>query len=186
MATQGQSLSNQVTGEKITWLETAADTQGQYLRFNFEVAPKGRVAVRHIHPQQDETFEVSKGAFHIEVNGQTTVLVAGQKLTIPKGQPHSWWNDSATEATQLVTTFIPALKSETFFEQFFGLSNDGKTDAKGSPTFLQLMAMVNEYQLYIAGPPIFIQKLMGKTIGGIARMIGYKKFYKAYRNYTTT
>lgn len=184
MAIKGQSLNNTVTSEKITWIETAADTNGKSLRFHFEVAPKGKVAVRHIHPEQNETFEVKKGTFHIEVDGKTHVLKAGESLTIQKGQPHSWRNESETEPTQLITTFTPALKSEIFFEQFFGLCNDGKADANGSPSFLQLMAMSNEYQLYIAGPPIFVQKIMGVVIGGIAQFMGYKKYYEKYRNDT--
>lgn len=80
----------------------------------------------------------------------------------------------------MIVTFALALNTETFLEQFFGLCNNGKTSADGTPTFLQLMAMANEYELYVAGPPLPIQKLMGVMLGGMARLAGLKKFYPEY------
>lgn len=182
MAKRGQSLENKITGEKITWLETAQDSQGRVLRFDFQVRPQGKLPVRHLHPNQDETFAMQAGTLKVEVNGKVSHLQPGESLTIAKGVPHQWWNDG-DQAAQLTVTFTPALNTETFLEQFFGLCNSGKTQADGTPTFLQLMAMVNEYELYIAGPPVPIQKLMGVVLGGIARLAGLKKFYPEYSSF---
>lgn len=179
MAKIGQSITNKITGETITWLATAATSQGKQLRFDFAVRPKGMLPVRHLHPRQEEIFEMKAGMLKVEVNGQIHHLQAGERLSIPKGAPHQWWNEGA-ETAQLTVTFTPALNTETFLEQFFGLCNSGKTSADGTPTFLQLMAMVNEYELYVAGPPLPIQKLMGALLGGFARLIGLKKFYPEF------
>ncbi|MFN0034341.1 MAG: cupin domain-containing protein [Saprospiraceae bacterium] len=180
MATQGKSITNKITGEKFTWLETARDSGGKRLRFDFEVAPLGHVPVAHVHPDQDETFEVKKGQLWLKTNGQEQVLRPGDTVTIPKNTPHEWKNPSASEKTEMIVTFEPALNTEIFFEQFCGLSNDGKTKPDGSPNFLQIMAMANAYQIYIAGPPVPVQKVMGTVIGGFARLIGYRKFYPKY------
>jgi quercetin dioxygenase-like cupin family protein len=179
MAKKNQTIHNPVTGEKITWLETSADTGGRYLLFDFEIKQGGKVAVRHIHPLQDETFTIQKGQLKLEMNGHTKIYHAGDMVTVPKGTPHEWWN-SGDGALQMQIRFAPALKTEIFFEQFFGLAHDGKTDHNGSPTFMQIMAMCNEYSIYVAGPPLFVQRLMGTTIGGIARLTGRKKFYPQY------
>lgn len=179
MAMIGHSIENKITGEKITWLETAQKSQGKILRFDFAVRPQGALPVRHLHPRQEETFAMKAGTLKVEVNGKTHHLRAGESLTIPRGAPHQWWNVGAEEA-KLTVTFTPALNTETFLEQFFGLCNSGKSSADGTPHFLQLMAMVNEYELYVAGPPLFIQKLMGVVIGGLARLTGLKKFYPEF------
>lgn len=50
MAKKGTSISNAKTGEKITWLETAQDSGGKRLVFDFEVAPSGKLPVVHFHP----------------------------------------------------------------------------------------------------------------------------------------
>jgi quercetin dioxygenase-like cupin family protein len=179
MAQIGQSIANKITGETITWLETAAASQGKQLRFDFAVRPQGMLPVRHLHPRQEEIFEMKAGTLKVEVNGQIHQLQAGERLSIPKGAPHQWWNEG-NEAAQLTVTFTPALNTETFLEQFFGLCNSGKSSADGTPHFLQLMTMVNAYELYVAGPPLFIQKLMGVVVGGIARLAGLKKFYPEF------
>lgn len=180
MATKNVSIQNKITGEKITWLETDRDTGGKKLVFLFEVAPKGKLAVRHFHPNQTETFKIIQGKFTVEVAGEVKVLSPGNELTIPKNVPHFWQNESDTEATEMLVTFEPALNTQTFLEQFFGLCNEGKTAPDGNPKFLQIMAMVNEYQLYVAGPPLPVQKIMGFVLGGFGRLLGYKKFYKEY------
>jgi quercetin dioxygenase-like cupin family protein len=179
MATKGNTIANKITGEKFTWIETVESSAGKKLSFNFELAPSGKLPVRHLHPEQVETFEIKSGELKLELNGNTSVLKAGDKIVIPKGIPHQWWNNSATNPTELLVTFEPALNTETFFEQFFGLCNDNKTD-NGNPKFMQMMAMINKYQLYIAGPPVAIQKIMGVVLGSIAKVIGYKSFYKQY------
>lgn len=181
MAKKGQTISNRCTGEQITWLETAADTGGKRLVFEFSVAPGGKLPVVHLHPEQDEIFEIRKGEFTISLGGENQTLKPGDKLTIPKGAPHQWWNPAA-EPAEMKVTFEPALNTETFLEQFFGLGNDGKTKPDGTPSFLQIMTMVNKYQLYVAGPPVFVQKIMGFVLGGIARLLGYRGFYQAYSN----
>lgn len=185
MATKGQSISNIKTGEKIIWIETAKESAGKRLVFDFSVTPKGKLPVVHFHPRQTETFEVKCGEFYIKLGKETKQLKAGDKLSIPQGIPHQWWNPSPIVTAEMTVTFEPALNTETFLEQFFGLGNDNKTKADGTPAFLQIMAMANEYEIYIAGPPLAIQKLMAFVIGGMARLLGYKKFYSAYSQNTS-
>lgn len=180
MATKGQTISNNKTGEKITWLETAKETNGSRLVFDFEVSPKGKLPVVHFHPNQSETFVVKKGSFTIRVKGAIKTLNSGDTFTIDKGLPHQWWNESASVTAEMTVTFEPALNTEIFLEQFYGLGNNNKTKPDGTPAFLQIMAMTNEYQIYIAGPPLQIQKIMGFILGGIARLVGFKKFYPEY------
>lgn len=180
MAIKGKSISNKRTGEKITWIETAADTNGERLVLIFEVAPKGELPVTHFHPNQTETFEILEGSIAFKIGEDEKTFSVGEKFTLPESVPHRWWNPSETDNFKAIVTFQPALNTETFLEQFYGLSNDGKTKPDGTPNFLQLMAMVRKYQLYIAGPPVFVQKLMSFVVGGIARIFGYKSYYPKY------
>ena len=180
MAKKGNSIHNTKTGETITWLETARDTGGKRLVFDFEVSPGGKLPVAHFHPNQTERFVMKKGNLVVSLNGETKKLAAGDHLLIEKGVLHRWSNESETETAQMTVTFEPALNTEVFLEQFYGLSNEGKTKPDGTPSFLQIMAMANEYEIYIAGPPLPVQKFLSAVLGGFARLIGYKKFYPAY------
>ncbi|AEV98806.1 hypothetical protein A4D02_09670 [Niastella koreensis] len=180
MAKQNEQIQNKVTGEKITWLKTAANTNGAFLQFKMTLAPGGYLPVKHLHPNQQEQFTVKKGLFKVESGKQERFLKPGDSITIEKGKPHRFWNALPNEETELEVKFTPALNTEVFLEQFFGLSNDDKTKADGTPAFLQLMSMANTYEIYVAGPPLWLQKVMGVVLGGIGRLLGYKKYYKKY------
>jgi quercetin dioxygenase-like cupin family protein len=134
-----QTIVNSVTGETITWLETSKDTGGKYLKFILKVDAKCSVIIEHIHPNQDERFDIKQGELKLQVRDKVYFLKPGDTMTVPKGTPHQWWNNSAFNPVIMDLTFTPAQNTELFFEQFFGLCNDGKNNPDGSFKFLQAM-----------------------------------------------
>ena len=50
MARAGDVIEHPVTGERITFLQTAESTNGELLRLELAVGPRGFVAAPHIHP----------------------------------------------------------------------------------------------------------------------------------------
>jgi quercetin dioxygenase-like cupin family protein len=177
MTKTGQILINKVTGEKVKYLQTAEDTNGRLTRFEIWVSPKGNVPVRHIHPTQSETIEISSGVLKVEWDGNIKYMQAGEKLTIEKGTPHQWWNDSDSQEVQAIFTIEPANNFQEMQEQIFGIFN-----AKGKLSFLQIMVMAKKYDMVIAGPPLIIQKIMRVVLSPIGRILGYKKYYPEYSN----
>ena len=172
MALAGETIENKIAGFRLKWLQTAKDTNGAFVKCIMCLAPGAYMPVRHIHPRQDETFEVSKGSLRLECNGTTQQINQGNSFTVPKGKPHQWWNASATEELEMLVTMTPSCNWETQMEQVFGVMN-----TKGKLSFLQIMAFANTYEMYIAGPPLIIQKIMSRTLYPIARLKGLKKFY---------
>ena len=61
MIRTGDTLQNPVTGEELRFLETAADTDGEYVLVEARIAPNGIVAAAHVHPYQSERFEIVRG-----------------------------------------------------------------------------------------------------------------------------
>jgi len=175
MATVGQIITNKVTGEKLKYIRTSKDTNGKLVQFELWVAPKGNVPVRHLHPKQSETVDVISGEFKVECDGQILYLKPGQKFTIEKGKPHQWWNESNSIEAHVIFNIEPAGKFELMQEQIFGICN-----RKGELSFLQIMVMAKEYDMVIAGPPIFLQKIMRAVLAPIGRLLGYKKYYPEY------
>lgn len=175
MATVGQIITNKVTGEKLQYLRTAEETDGRLTQFELWVSPKGYIPVRHLHPTLSETVKVISGVFKVECDGEIKDLKPGEKFTIEKGKPHQWWNESDSEEAQVIFTIEPAGKFEEMQDQIFGICN-----TKGKLSFLQIMVMAKKYNMIIAGPPIFIQKIMWAVLSPIGRMLGYKKYYPEY------
>jgi hypothetical protein len=65
MAHAGQVLSNPVSGETIEFLQTAADTGGELLAIDLTLTPDGHVPGTHVHPVQEERFEVLSGTMSL-------------------------------------------------------------------------------------------------------------------------
>ena len=58
MAYAGQVLKNPISGERIVFRKTAADTAGELLAFELFLSPDGHVPGAHVHLEQEERFEV--------------------------------------------------------------------------------------------------------------------------------
>lgn len=175
MAHAGQIIFNKVTGERLQYIQTSNDTNKKFTKFRLWVSPKGNVPVRHIHPELSETVEVISGVFKVECDGQFMHLKPGETFTIAKGKPHQWWNESDSQDAEVIFTIEPAGQFEAMQEQIFGILN-----AKGKLSFLQIMVMAEAYDMFIAGPPIFIQKIMWAMLSPIGRLLGLKKYYAEY------
>jgi mannose-6-phosphate isomerase-like protein (cupin superfamily) len=179
MARTGDIIENPMIGDRIVFLRTAKETQGELLQFDDFLKVGGRGPIEHIHIRQEERLEVITGAACVRVNGQERGLNPGDFVVIAPGTPHCWWN-CGDVGLQLRTEFRPAYDLERFFELIFGLARDGKTDETGSPSFLQIAVMSPAYDIYLPRPPIFVQKLLFAVLGPIAKMRGYRAWYPQY------
>jgi quercetin dioxygenase-like cupin family protein len=176
MTRKGDTLEHPVTGEKITFLETSEETDGEYALAELHVRPHGFVAAPHIHPFAQEAFEISSGTFALVVDGAERRVRAGERATVPAGTAHAWWNAGEDEGVAIVE-FRPALKAEGFFESFFGLAQDGKVSQRtGLPNVLWLASIFQTYRdfVYIARPPLLVQRAVFTPLGALAKLLGYR------------
>ena len=60
MAYAGQIITNPVSGERIEFIKTTADTNGELLEIELELSPDGQVPGAHVHPEQEERSTCSK------------------------------------------------------------------------------------------------------------------------------
>lgn len=181
MVKTGDMLTHPITGERIVFRKTARDTAGELLQADFYMRPGAFVAAMHIHPLQEERFEVISGTLRGRVAGKELSSGPGEVIVVPKGVPHVWWNSGDDELHVLVEV-RPALKLEHFFETFFGLAQDGKVDPKtGLPNLLQMAVIMQAYrnELVLAQPPRLVQTLLFGLLAPIGRLLGYKADYQS-------
>jgi quercetin dioxygenase-like cupin family protein len=69
----------------------------------------------HLHPEQDEHFDVLVGTITAQVDGDERTYAAGESFDIPRGTPHTMWNAGDAEAHVIWTT-APALDTLGWFE----------------------------------------------------------------------
>ena len=180
MIQPGDILANDATGETITFLETAAQTDGAYTLIECTVEPGGGVGMAHVHPYQSETFEVVSGELSMKAGRDRIVARAGDVVTVAPGQVHRFWNASASPVT-FRCTVAPALEFERFIETLFALGADGKLNGRGMPSPLRLAAIANAHFADSRAPyvPAWLQKagLAGGAL--LARAFGIGPAYEA-------
>ena len=179
MAKAGDILEHPVTGEKIVFRKTAKDTGGELMQADVIMRPHGFVAAEHVHPLQEERFEVLSGSVKFRVRGVKREVHAGEIAVVPPGTPHVWWNDGDQEAHVLVDV-RPALRFDEFFETFFGLAQAGKVSKKtGLPNLLVLALVMREFEqeLHLAQPPAAAQRVVFGLLASVGRLLGYQGHY---------
>ena len=179
MISKGDVLHNPVTGELMRFVETSADTDGEYVLIEVVVKPGGFVAAAHVHPYQTERFEVLEGTLAFTTNGNENVYGPGEKITVPPRTPHQFRNAGDTDAV-FRCEVRPALQFERLIETMFTLAADGKTNKKGMPNPLRLAVIANAHfdDVRLPFPPAWMQKaglVMGAPLGSL---LGYKPTYE--------
>lgn len=182
MAKAGEKIYNPVQGDWIAFRQTAQDTGGELLSAELVVSPRGDNPL-HVHPLQAERFKAVSGTLSIQVGDVRRSLEEGEETVVPPGTPHRWWNEADDEEARVLVELRPALNSEIFFETLYGLARDGKTNESGVPNLLQQAVTlngVNKSEIYLAWPPIPVQKVFLAALAPVGRLLGYRDYYPKY------
>ena len=164
---------------KETFIFTGVDDP-EVARFDVRLGKGGSGggnALVHVHPLAEERFIVASGQIKVVVEGREQLVGPGQEATVPRGKPHyflnAWDGDTA-----FTVEFRPAQQHLLFFANFARLTTEHPEwfSAKGDPHFLLIVASLDMFRdhLYLARPPIFVQKLLFATLAPLARLLGYQ------------
>jgi mannose-6-phosphate isomerase-like protein (cupin superfamily) len=169
------TIANPLTGYTITFLEATPEL----FRFREVALPGSYAPALHVHPVQEERFEVIRGSIEIVVGSRKTVCNAGESVVVPPGIAHTFHNAGDGEA-EMFGEYRPGLPehSRRFFEVYFALARAGLTDAKGLPSIWQIaveMPMMSDH-VRLASPPWAVQRVILALLRPIARLIGYRPF----------
>ena len=178
MIRTGDTIHNPVTGERITFLATSADTDGEAVVIETVVQPDGCVAAAHVHPSQSERFAVKSGTLGLKTGREKQTLGAGQFVTVESGTAHRFWN-AGDEPVTFVCEIRPALQFESLLETMFALAADGKTNRKGMPNLLRLAVIANTHfdTVRLPFPPSWLQRA-GLALGApVGRLLGFQATY---------
>ena len=180
MARTGQIIDNPVSGERIIFNKTAADTDGEYLEIELRLAADGQVPGMHVHPSQEERFEVLSGRMRFQMGLKTIEAGPGDVVTVPAGKAHKFMNAGDGEAAVRVTV-TPALEMERLFETAAELAHDGRVLDSGMPKPLDLALFVREFRREVRGPfsPGALQRAAMAPLAWLATARGHGERYAA-------
>ncbi len=176
MAYAGQMVENPVTGERIVFRQTSADTNGELVAIDLALPVGGHVPGVHIHPLQEERFEVTSGQMKFRYGMKTIVAGPGETVVVPAGKIHSF-AQYGDEPSQCRVEIRPALKMEQLFETTVRLAQEGRTNKKGLPKPLDLALFVERFKDEVKAPfpPAWFVRLVTTPLRAMARRRDQRK-----------
>ena len=173
MIQPGDTLENPVTGERLTFTDTAATTNGELLAFELSLKPGGAVPVPHVHPIQTERFEVVSGRMRFRVGLRHVESGPGDVLEIQPGVTHGFANAGEEEARVRVEV-RPALAMEEMFADVIALARAGGMTRRGMPrNLLDFALLARAYDQEAHGPflTVHLQRLLLFPLVFAARLL---------------
>jgi quercetin dioxygenase-like cupin family protein len=162
MIKPGDTLENPVTGERFTFVHTAASTGGALLAFDFALRPGGAVPLPHVHPIQTERFEVVSGTLRFRVGRRKLIAGPGEVVEVAPGVVHSFANAGEEEA-RLRVEVRPALAMEAMFAEVVAMAEAGRMTKRGLPrNVFELAALARRYDQEAHAPllSVGVQRLL--------------------------
>ena len=165
----GTVLHNPVSGEYARVVEhTPERVVGELL-----AVPGAAVAGPHIHPGQEERFEVLDGVMGFRRHTDRSELRAGESVTVPPGVVHDWWNAGESDLRARVTVMPPG-RFAAMIAAAWGLAVVGRTNAKGMPGPVDAALLAEAFgdEIVFERPPRAVQQALARTVAPIARRRG--------------
>ena len=174
-------ITNPVIGHRITFLQTAEETNGELLQVEYAVMrPEKKPKIPlHAHFRCEERFEVVEGKLGVKLNGEQRILVSGESIVIAPGITHTFWNAGDGEM-RFITDVRPPGELQTYWETVFGLATEGKVDANGLPNLLQLGVVAPLADSYDPRLTRVGSKALVAVLGQLGHLLGYKARYPQY------
>jgi quercetin dioxygenase-like cupin family protein len=136
--------------------------------------PATKPPPKHLHPSQDEHFEVLSGTMRARVGDQDRTLSSGEVIDIPRGAVHQMWNPG-TEPARVVWQTRPGGRTEEWFTSIDALYREGRVGRNGMPGPLAFGTLLTEYRdvfRLAAGPEPLVRCVLA-VLAVFGRMRGY-------------
>jgi quercetin dioxygenase-like cupin family protein len=154
---------------KLTPHETLAIRRStpEVLEVEATYGPAGKPPPPHLHPEQDESFEVLAGTLTARMDGDERKLEPGDTLAIPKGTPHQMWN-SGNEETRVRWETRPAGRTEQWFRAVDRLIREGGGRMPGPLAFAPLLDEYRDTFRLAVGPDWAVRPVVS-ALSALAR-----------------
>ena len=172
-------------GKRVRFVDRPDDADRDPLRFELWLDAEGSHGpMAHVHPEQDESLDVVSGRMGVAHEGRERECRPGEGVVIPAGDVHRFWN--AGEGTLHLRDGVdPGLRTETFMRITYGLARDGApVTPSGMPlNGPRLAVLLREFDdmLYLAGFPVWLQRLGVETLAPLGDVVGYDNAYPQFR-----
>jgi quercetin dioxygenase-like cupin family protein len=190
MIRAGFTFEHPTTKTKTVVLESDAETNGMgWLLEVTRYSKLGSDLGEHLHQTWTETFEIIKGTAKYKLDGIEKTADAGESFVVEPGHFHVHpWNATDAELVYRQRDRFahpnPAAVQDILgiFATRTGMARNG-IRLKGFAKLLFQSATIRtaiKHGNYVASPSMFMQKVLGSTLGLLGELLGYKAVQAKY------
>lgn len=164
--------------------QTVLKREGGYIWSELTVDPHAPGPPEHIHGSFSENFLVAEGTLSLLVNGEKKTLRAGESLLIPPNTPHRPFNETGAPVVvrgHLTADYAIPERFGVFLTQAYGFFDESEANNRMPGVLLQMSRFSPKYDLWLANPPVPLQKAVCFVVGPTARLLGYRTYYEKYK-----
>lgn len=112
---------------RLEFVVTAAESSGELHQMLARYEPHSELPPPHLHPAQEETFEILDGGIEFVLDGVRSEHHSPATVVVPAGTVHQMRNHTDRPATVRWST-RPALRTGEFFVELYSAQSAGDLD----------------------------------------------------------
>jgi mannose-6-phosphate isomerase-like protein (cupin superfamily) len=133
---------------------SATETGGESVEMEITLPPGAPGSPLHVHPNQEERWDVLEGELTVFLDDRWRPLRAGESLSIPAGHTHTLRNRSS-ERVRVRDSHWPALDFEDYIVRLHSLAEAGKIrDPRSPSTLIHFSMLWQEQRSQVAARPL--------------------------------
>ena len=176
MATTSDTWDFSPGSMEITITKAAADDADDLSIMEIAQDSTAPVPPLHVHPTQEERYEVLSGTMVVTADGTEHRLGPGESHTVPPGVPHTY--RVGGDELRFVTRHRPGSRFETYMEEIWRLATVGGVTGPDSASAMLRFATVID-----AFPDVLVvasrgQRIAMKALALVGRALGYPSSYR--------
>jgi mannose-6-phosphate isomerase-like protein (cupin superfamily) len=183
MIRDGEVLLHKKTGSKIVIIQSAVDTNGEWLEIEQIIKPNAFLLPAHIHANQTEEWQVISGSAIYQLEDEYRSLLPGETVTFLPGVAHVNPRSASEVDLQVRMRVSPALDFHVLLDTIMRACDYGHERPGGTLSRLHGAVLLHGLQskIYLVNRPIWLQKLMLPILSLIGRLAGYRVQYPEIR-----
>jgi mannose-6-phosphate isomerase-like protein (cupin superfamily) len=163
--------------------QTVLKRENRLVWVELELDPHAPGPPEHVHTSFAENFAVAEGTLSILIEGQRRVVRAGETLLVPPGTPHKPFNETSSRVVvrgPLEPEYALPEQFAVFLTQAYGFFDESPSNNRLPKALLQMSRFSPKYDVWLASPPVPLQKAVFFLIRPAARLFGYRTHYAQF------
>ncbi len=124
----------------------------------------------HVHHAEDEEGRVVSGTLSAEVAGRYLTAKADERVSLPRGIPHRWWNDH-DEPLVFEGYTRPAVDLDRYLHAVFDVLNAGPADRPPLFYLAHVALRHRQTQTVLLMPPV-VQAVLFRVLVAVGTVLG--------------